>query len=107
MSNHDSPFRCSGPIDRRGFMQIGLTGMATLSWPGLMKLRATNAALPKSERKAIIMVWLPGGQSHVDTYDPKPEIGSEYRGPLLLGISFFIPSAPFPPKARGRWGFDC
>ena len=25
---------------------------------------------------------------------------------LLLGISFFIPSAPFPPKARGRWGFD-
>jgi hypothetical protein len=25
----------------------------------------------------------------------------------LLGISFFIPSAPFPPKARGRRGFDC
>ena len=25
---------------------------------------------------------------------------------LLLGISFFIPSAPFPPKARGRRGFD-
>jgi hypothetical protein len=25
---------------------------------------------------------------------------------LLLGVSFFIPSAPFPPKARGRRGFD-
>jgi hypothetical protein len=25
---------------------------------------------------------------------------------LLIGIPFFIPSAPFPPKARGRWGFD-
>jgi hypothetical protein len=25
----------------------------------------------------------------------------------LLVISFFNPSAPFPPKARGRWGFDC
>ena len=24
---------------------------------------------------------------------------------LLIGIPFFIPSAPFPPKARGRWGF--
>jgi len=24
----------------------------------------------------------------------------------VLGIPFFIPSAPFPPKARGRWGFD-
>jgi uncharacterized protein (DUF1501 family) len=71
-------------------MQIGLTGMATLSWPGLLKLRATNAALPKSERKAIIMVWLPGGQSHVDTYDPKPDIGSEYRGPFKT-ISTKVP----------------
>jgi len=25
---------------------------------------------------------------------------------LLIGIRFFIPSAPFPPKARGRWGSD-
>jgi uncharacterized protein (DUF1501 family) len=90
MSTHDSPFRCSGPLDRRSFMQIGLTGMATLSWPSLLKLRATNAALPQSERKAIIMVWLPGGQSHVDTYDPKPDIGSEYRGPFKT-ISTKVP----------------
>ncbi len=70
-------------------MQIGLTGMATLSWPGLMKLRATN-------RPACIRaegdhhVWLPGGQSHVDTYDPKPDIGSEYRGPFKT-ISTKVP----------------
>ncbi len=90
MSTHPSPFRCSGPLDRRSFMQIGLTGMATLSWPSLLKLRAANAALPQSERKAIIMVWLPGGQSHVDTYDPKPDIGSEYRGPFKT-ISTKVP----------------
>ena len=90
MSTNPSPFRCSGPLDRRSFMQIGLTGMATLSWPSLLKLRAANAALPQSERKAIIMVWLPGGQSHVDTYDPKPDIGSEYRGPFKT-ISTKVP----------------
>ena len=90
MSTHPSPFRCSGPLDRRSFMQIGLTGMATLSWPALLKLRAENALKPNSEKKAIIMVWLPGGQSHVDTYDPKPEIGSEYRGPFKT-ISTNVP----------------
>jgi uncharacterized protein (DUF1501 family) len=90
MTQPTSPFRCTGPLDRRSFMQIGLTGMATLSWPSLLKLRAANAALPQSERKAIIMVWLPGGQSHVDTYDPKPDIGSEYRGPFKT-ISTKVP----------------
>ena len=63
-------------------MQVGLTGFASLGLPGLLRLRAENASKPKSERTAVIMVWLPGGQSHVDTYDPKPEIGSEYRGPF-------------------------
>ncbi len=37
---------------------------------------------PPQERTAVIMVWLLGGLSHVDTYDPKPDIGSEYRGPF-------------------------
>jgi uncharacterized protein (DUF1501 family) len=75
-------------------MQFGLAGMATLSWPGLLKLRAANAALPKAERKSIIMVWLPGGQSHIDTYDPKPEASSEYRGPFKT-ISTKVPGTMF------------
>ncbi len=86
--------RCGGPITRRGFMQIGLTGMASLSLPGLLRLRAENALKPKSERTAIIMVWLPGGQSHIDTYDPKPDIGSEYRGPFKT-ISTNVPGTRF------------
>lgn len=73
---------CSGPLNRRGFMQIGLTGFASLSYPGLLRLRAENALKPAHERTAVIMVWLPGGLSHVDSYDPKPESGSEYRGPF-------------------------
>src|SRR5262249_40546072 len=86
MSSHIQPpsiFRCDGPLSsRRSFMQIGLTGFASMSFPGLLKLQAANAVKPQSERTAVIMVWLPGGQSHVDTWDPKPEIGSEYRGPF-------------------------
>jgi len=75
-------------------MDFGLTGLATLSWPGLMKLRAENALKPRSERTAVIMVFLPGGQSHLDTYDPKPESSSEYRGPFKT-ISTKIPGTHF------------
>ncbi|MEQ1751129.1 MAG: DUF1501 domain-containing protein, partial [Prosthecobacter sp.] len=75
-------------------MQVGLTGFASLSWPGLLKLRAENALKPKSERTAVIMVFLPGGQSHIDTYDPKPDIGSEYRGPFKT-IATKVPGTRF------------
>ena len=85
MSSYNDPssiFRCRGPLSRRGFMQIGLAGFATLSLPGLLRLRAENATKPSQEKTAVILVWLPGGLSHVDSYDPKPDIGSEYRGPF-------------------------
>ncbi|GDY23843.1 hypothetical protein LBMAG56_51900 [Verrucomicrobiota bacterium] len=75
---------CTGPLNRRGFMKIGLTGFGTLSLPGLLRLRAENATNPPQEKTAVIMVWLIGGLSHVDTYDPKPDIGSEYRGPFKV-----------------------
>ncbi len=63
-------------------MRVGLAGFASLSWPGLLRLRAESPLQPNHERSAVIMVWLPGGCSHLDTYDPKPNIGSEYRGPF-------------------------
>lgn len=74
---------CPGPLNRRSFMRIGLSGFASLGLPGLLRMRASGAAAkPGAERTAVIMVWQPGGCSHVDTYDPKPDIGSEYRGPF-------------------------
>ncbi|HQR43744.1 MAG TPA: DUF1501 domain-containing protein, partial [Gemmatales bacterium] len=74
---------CCGPIQfgatgRRAFLQAGLAGFASLSLPGIMKLQkasATSSGNPKSEKKAVIMVWLPGGLSHLDSYDPKPNAG--------------------------------
>jgi hypothetical protein len=63
-------------------MRLGLTGFAGLSWPGLLKLRAEAPLGSSAPNTAVIMVWLPGGYSHLDSYDPKPDIGSEYRGPF-------------------------
>ena len=73
------PVACPGPVKRREFLRVGLTGFASLSLPGLLRLRA-QAAPAKRERRAIILVWLRGGLSHLDTYDPKPNAPEEYRG---------------------------
>ncbi len=67
---------------RRDFLRAGLAAFGSLSLPGLFRLRA-EAALPRhNQRTAVIIVWLRGGCSHLDTFDPKPDAPSEYRGPF-------------------------
>ncbi len=85
-----------GPSARRGFLKMGLAGFTSLSLPGLLRLRATAAEPPaaSSGKTAVIMVWKPGGCSHIDTYDPKPEASAEYRGPFGL-IDTKIPGMQF------------
>ncbi len=67
---------------RREFLRAGMTGLGTLSLPGLLRLRAESAAEPRRPT-AVILVWLRGGCSHLDTYDPKPDVSSDYRGPFV------------------------
>ncbi|MBD3673154.1 MAG: DUF1501 domain-containing protein [Planctomycetaceae bacterium] len=69
-------------VDRRSFMKVGLGGFASLSLPGLLRLRAESPGENRKEKTAVIMVWKPGGCSHLDTYDPKPNAPAEYRGPF-------------------------
>jgi hypothetical protein len=96
MSRRSSPLAsgaCPGPrpighATRRAFLQTGLAGMASLSLPAILRLQAERrlqaSEIPQASRKntAVIMVWQPGGLSHIDSYDPKPDAGSEYRGPF-------------------------
>ena len=67
------------PMQRREFMRLGLAGFSSLTLPQLLQQRSEGAQ--NKERTAIILVWLPGGASHIETYDPKPLAGSAYRGP--------------------------
>src|ERR1043166_9011071 len=68
--------------NRRQFLQVGLTAVAGLSLPNLYRLQAQSERGSAPERTAVILVWLRGGMSHLDTYDPKPDAPSEYRGPF-------------------------
>ncbi len=86
--------RCTGPVARRHVLQAGLGGFTSLSLPGMLKLRAESPRSDAAARTAVIMVWLPGGCSHIDTYDPKPDAPSEYRGPFQT-IATRIPGLRF------------
>src|SRR5262245_55507162 len=72
---------CPGPLRRREFLRAGLAGLSGLSLPGLFRLRAEAGVPELRERTAVIIVWLIGGASHLETYDPNPLSGSDYKGP--------------------------
>lgn len=63
---------------RRGFLQSGFLGAGGLSLSGLLRQEA-QAATADTERSVIIL-WMRGGPSHIDTWDPKPLAPVEYRG---------------------------
>jgi hypothetical protein len=50
-------------------------------------LPSKPAVRPNAKAKAVIQVWLWGGACHLDTFDPKPEAGNDYCGPLNNPIS--------------------
>src|SRR5579862_5268348 len=73
---------CPGPLTRRNVLRLGLTGFIGMSLPEMLRLRAEAAPEKPGRRSALIVVWLHGGASHLETYDPKPTAPSEYRGPF-------------------------
>ena len=70
--------KCRGNLSRRDVLSAGVLGFAGLTLPDVLRLRA---ATPQSTRpKSVIMIWLRGGASHVDSYDMKPNAPAEIRG---------------------------
>lgn len=69
---------CDG-ITRRNFLKIGAFG-AGLSLAELLRGRAAATGRGATGNKSAIMIYLPGGPSHLDMYDLKPEAPAEFRG---------------------------
>lgn len=76
----DSPV-CAGPVSRRSFLQAGVLTLGGLSLADLLRLRSA-AATADSRDTAIILIWLQGGPSHLETYDLKPDAPLDYRGEM-------------------------
>lgn len=73
-------------ITRREAIRRGFLGAAGLALVDPAKLHARPAPL-KARAKSVIQIWMWGGPSHLDTFDPKPEAGNDYCGPLKKPIS--------------------
>ncbi|MBM3875234.1 MAG: DUF1501 domain-containing protein [Verrucomicrobia bacterium] len=69
---------------RRSVLKAGLAGLAGLSLPGLLRARgaAANAGKSIGSHKSVILLWMAGGPSHIDTWDVKPDMPREIRGPF-------------------------
>ncbi|HEX7448621.1 MAG TPA: DUF1501 domain-containing protein [Pirellulales bacterium] len=67
---------------RRGMLKASLAGIAGLSLPELLRARSEAATRPAGDFKSVILLWMAGGPSHLDTWDPKPERPYQNRGPF-------------------------
>src|SRR6187431_1610172 len=72
-------------LDRRSFLKAGLLGTMGLSLPDLLRAEAreTRQGRPPRRLTSVIILWMRGGPSHIDTWDPKPDAPSEIRGEFL------------------------
>jgi hypothetical protein len=64
--------------DRRSFLRAGVLGASGLSLAGLLRADARSTA--RGRLPSVIILWMRGGPSHIDMWDPKPDAPAEYRG---------------------------
>ena len=70
--------RCAGSFKRREFMRVGSLALGGLSLPEVFAGRAV--AGDSHQDTSVILAFLNGGPSQLETYDLKPDAPSSYRG---------------------------
>lgn len=85
MNNHPGSEKTRSGISRREAVRRALFAAGGLALARQLSFYAY--AVPNTARaKAVIQIWLWGGPSHLDTFDPKPDAGNDYCGPLKTPI---------------------
>jgi hypothetical protein len=69
-------------MNRRSFLRAGVLGASGLCLADLLRAeaRAAAAGAPPTRQNSVIILWMRGGPSHIDMWDPKPDAPAEYRG---------------------------
>jgi len=70
----------SQPLSRRGVFRCASAGVLGLSLPNLLNLQAATTHRA-GRAKNVLVILEQGGLSHIDTWDPKPEVVAEHRSP--------------------------
>src|SRR5262252_6297235 len=103
-------YTCEGPT-RRELMRIGSIGLMGLSLPHFFRAQARAAEIPAKyagargfgAAKSVVMIFLQGGPSHIDIWDPKPDAPDNVRGdfkPIRTNVPGIWLSEVMPLLAR-------
>src|SRR5213593_4978426 len=103
-------------FSRRSMLKASMAGLAGLTLPGLLQARgeAVKNGKPIRGNKSVILLWMAGGPSHIDTWDVKPDMPTEIRGPFgtiptkLSGVRIceYLPNArrsSTSARSSARW----
>jgi hypothetical protein len=93
--------KCRG-LSRRDVLRVGALTLGGLSLPDLLRLQA-QAGSGAPRPKSVIMIWLRGGASHIDSYDMKPDAPGEVRGefqPIATSVPGIQICEYLPRQAR-------
>lgn len=102
---------CDG-LARRDFLQLGLGGLIGLGMTDLCRLRALGSEVPGQRGTAkqvnCILLWMDGGPTHYETFDPKPDAPKEIRGefgtiPTSVPGTHFCEIVPHLAKAADKF----
>lgn len=77
--------RCPGPPSRRDFLKVGVVtglGLTLGDYFRLQQAQAQEGSVLQPKAQSVIFIFMAGGMSHMDTFDPKPNAPLEYRGEL-------------------------
>jgi len=100
---NDAAANCEG-VRRRDVLKVGALSLLGLSLPEVLQARSAAAAAKSPfNDKNCILLFMNGGPSHIDTWDPKPDAPSEYRGefnPLATNVDGIQISEHLPNMAR-------
>ena len=97
---------CTGPVSRRDFLQVGSLALGGLALGGLALsdlLAARSVAGTSNADTSVIMLYLHGGPSQLETYDLKPQAPVEYRS-VFQPIATNVPGMEICESQWGSWG---
>jgi hypothetical protein len=93
---------CDG-TSRRDFLRIGTLGLTGLTLPALLRMRSAAAATSAAKDTSVVWLWLSGGPTHIETFDPKMDAPAEYRS-MVGAVKTSVPGISigglFPEMAR-------
>src|SRR5687768_1373165 len=93
------PLGLGGLLGRRDVLRVGSLSIAASAVPAMFCDRPAAAAehkpaVDQGKAKSVIFLWMAGGVTHIDSFDPKPDAPVEYRG-ILGDIATSMPGVRF------------